>query len=99
MKIHSITIENFRGYKNPMTIAFNDITVIVGKNDIGKSTILEALDLFFNDGKGAIKFDKKDLCVSGTDANYSISVTFTDLPGNVVVDPSCIVDLHPHASV
>lgn len=64
MKIHKITLENFRGYRNPTTIEFNDLTVFVGRNDIGKSTILEALDLFFNDGKGVIKYDDGDITMA-----------------------------------
>ena len=47
MKLKSISIENFRGYQDKTTINFDDLTVLVGKNDIGKSTILEALDIFF----------------------------------------------------
>ena len=46
MKLKSISIENFRGYQDKTTINFDDLTVLVGKNDIGKSTILEALDIF-----------------------------------------------------
>ena len=51
MKIVSLTIENFRSYRNPVTIPFNDLTVLIGKNDIGKSSILEALDIFFENRK------------------------------------------------
>lgn len=47
MKIDSIKLKNFRGYRSETEINFNDLTVFVGKNDIGKSTILEALDIFF----------------------------------------------------
>lgn len=60
MKIDSIKLKNFRGYRSETEINFNDLTVFVGKNDIGKSTILEALDIFFNDGKGTIKLEKAD---------------------------------------
>lgn len=42
MKIHSIKIRNFRSYKNEIEIELNNLTALVGKNDIGKSTILEA---------------------------------------------------------
>jgi predicted ATP-dependent endonuclease of OLD family len=52
MKVSQVKISNFRGYKDETTIDFNDLTVFVGKNDVGKSTVLEALDVFFNDGKG-----------------------------------------------
>lgn len=61
MKITSMKINNFRGYNREINIKFDDLTVIVGKNDVGKSTILEALDIFFNDGKGTIKLDKNDV--------------------------------------
>ena len=54
-------MRNFRRYLNETTINFNDLTVLVGKNDAGKSTILEALDVFFNDGSGCIKIDKNDI--------------------------------------
>lgn len=42
MKIDSIKLKNFRGYRSETEINFNDLTVFVGKNDIGKSTILES---------------------------------------------------------
>lgn len=58
MKIVSLKLFNFRGFKNETIINFDDLTALVGKNDIGKSTILEALDIFFNDGKGVVKIDK-----------------------------------------
>lgn len=51
MKIKNVAIKNFRGYSDEINSDFEDLTAFVGKNDIGKSTILEALDIFFNDGK------------------------------------------------
>lgn len=53
MKLKEISIENFRGYKSRVTVTFEDLTAFVRKNDIGKSTILEALDIFFNDFRKA----------------------------------------------
>ena len=75
MKITSMKINNFRGYNREINIKFDDLTVIVGKNDVGKSTILEALDIFFNDGKGTIKLDKNDVnnC-EAKDGNNEISI-------------------------
>ena len=49
MKINTVKIKNFRSYKDEINIEFGDLTAFVGKNDIGKSTVLEALDIFFND--------------------------------------------------
>lgn len=45
-------IKNFRGYRDSTSINIQELTAFVGKNDSGKSTVLEALDIFFNDGKG-----------------------------------------------
>lgn len=55
MKIERVILSNYRGYSKSTIIDFNDLTVFVGRNDAGKSTVLEALDLFFNDGKGVIR--------------------------------------------
>ncbi len=63
MKIVSVKIKNFRGYREEVEIKFDDLTVFVGKNDVGKSTILEALDIFFDDGKGVVKIEKNDVNV------------------------------------
>ena len=61
MKIKSVTVNRFRGYEKRVHIEMNDLRVLVGKNDIGKSTVLEALDFFFNEGKGCVKIDKEDI--------------------------------------
>ena len=58
MKIKKIKIKNSRSYKDEVEIELGDLTAFVGKNDIGKSTVLVALDIFFNDSKGVIKLDK-----------------------------------------
>lgn len=57
MKILKVKLENFRSYREETEINLSDLSVFVGKNDIGKSTILEALDVFFNEGGGTIKLD------------------------------------------
>ena len=91
MKIKSMKIKNFRGYSDEIIVNFDDLTVIVGKNDVGKSTILEALDLFFNDGKGVIKIDKTDVNIAKSkNGEYEtvISICFCDLPDKVVIDSS-----------
>jgi len=89
MKMLSLKLANFRGYKDTIEIIFDDLTVFVGKNDIGKSTILEALDIFFNDGKGAIKMDKGDInrqAFAEGDSETVISLCFTELPTDIIID-------------
>ena len=91
MKIKKIKLANFRCYKDEITIDFNDLNVFVGKNDIGKSTILEVLDIFFNENKGVIKIDKDDVNKQAKDegnTEIKISVVFGDLPEALTIDSS-----------
>ena len=43
MPITSITIENFKGIGDAVTIPIRPITLLFGKNSSGKSTVLQAL--------------------------------------------------------
>lgn len=89
MKIKSISINGFRGYAEEATLEISDLCVLVGKNDIGKSTVLEALDVFFNEGKGCVKIDKDDInktVISNGGSNIEISVEFDSLPSTIVID-------------
>ncbi|MCT6902621.1 MAG: ATP-binding protein [Lactobacillus sp.] len=88
MQIKSLRIKNFRGYKDETTVNFEDLTAFVGKNDVGKSTILEALDIFFNDGKGCVKLDKDDICKMSDSQEIEIAVVFDHLPDQLVLDHS-----------
>lgn len=91
MKLHSIKLKNFRSYKEETEIKIDDLTAFVGKNDIGKSTVLEALDIFFHDGKGdyVVKLDKDDINKSALeegDKDIFITAVFTDLPDLITID-------------
>lgn len=55
MKIDKIKIQNFKTFGNePISFSFNNLTALIGENSVGKSNILEALDLFFNFSKTKI---------------------------------------------
>ena len=89
MKIEKLILSNFRSYKDEIVIDFDDLNVFVGKNDIGKSTILEALDIFFNENKGIIKIDKDDINKQGFDegsTEIKIGVVFGSLPKELTID-------------
>jgi hypothetical protein len=43
MSITAITIENFKGIADPVTLPIRPITLLFGKNSAGKSTLLQAL--------------------------------------------------------
>ena len=88
MKIKSLRIKNSRGYCGEISVNFDEFTAFVGKNDIGKS-IMDALYIFFNDGKGVVKLDREDVNV-GAQANQeneiNIAVCFSELPDRIVID-------------
>ena len=50
---------------------------------------MEALDIFFNEGKGVVKIDKNDVNISEAQTGNQdtiISVCFDELPERVVID-------------
>ena len=74
MILKSLILNNFRSYQDFKIDFDKNLNVIIGKNDIGKSTLLEALEIFFNNEK--IKIDKDDLCVNFTKPEISIILIF-----------------------
>ena len=83
MNLKKIKLKNFRGYSRETTFDVTSLNVIIGKNDIGKSTILEALDIFFNS-----KPEKEDLCINHDSRVIEISCIFDDLPLEFILDDS-----------
>jgi putative ATP-dependent endonuclease of OLD family len=87
MRLKSIKLRNFRGYQNETRISFEDLTAFVGKNDAGKSSILEALEIFFNNK--VVRIEKDDLNVDALAAGQSkieISCIFNQLPSELIID-------------
>ena len=86
MKIVSVRIKNFRGYRNEVTIKIDDLTVLIGKNDAGKSTVLDMLEIFFNDEKKIDKNDVNKTCRANNDLETMFAVRFSNLPTEVDLD-------------
>lgn len=77
MKIQSVRIRNFRTLKD-VTVAFDAVTTFIGPNGTGKSTILRALDWFFNGKPGSLTH--ADRCFGSTHVDdIEVQVTFGDL--------------------
>jgi putative ATP-dependent endonuclease of OLD family len=47
MKIKQLTIRRYRVFDKEVTIPLSDFTVLTGPNNLGKSTVLRALNVFF----------------------------------------------------
>lgn len=82
MKLERLRLRNFRCYKDEISVAFDDITALIGKNDAGKSTIMDALDIFLNDSLP----DSDDGCKNGDLKDITIICEFTDFPATVIID-------------
>ncbi|WP_299259254.1 ATP-binding protein [uncultured Kushneria sp.] len=84
MKLLSVEIENVRCYKDPVKVKIDDFTTFIGKNDIGKSTVLEALEIFFNND--TVKISQDDANISNENKVVCVTCEFTSLPDNIILD-------------
>lgn len=91
MRLVGIRLDGFRAYSTPEYIPIDALTVILGQNDAGKSSILDALDLFFNEPKGLP--DADDYNVVGQAEEMSITCVFDDLPRELVLDDTAPTSL------
>jgi predicted ATP-dependent endonuclease of OLD family len=83
MKILSVRIQNFRSFKDE-TIFFHDYNCLVGPNGCGKSTVLNALNIFFRDQTSnsvtdILHLNEEDFHCKNTKLPIRITVTFGDL--------------------
>lgn len=88
MRLKSVKLTNFRGYRGTTVVPIDEaLTGIVGCNDYGKSTILEALAIFF-EAEG-VKVDKSDMnCFSQAEGEdrFEIACEFDDVSEPIVLD-------------
>lgn len=84
MRLKALILENFRGYKGTSRIYIDDLTAFVGKNDAGKSSALEALEIFFNNDQ--IKLERADLCAYSDTNKIRIGCTFSEFPSSLIID-------------
>ena len=82
MKLCEVIIKNFRGYDRETHIIIDSLTALIGKNDVGKSTILEALDIFFNQ----TKIEAGDRHIYHRDEETMIGCIFCDLPAEIKLE-------------
>jgi hypothetical protein len=74
--IEKVNIENFRCIKGA-EVSFDEITAFVGRNGVGKSTVLYALDSFYNPGAQYSQLDYYDHQI--IDTTIRIRVTYSGL--------------------
>jgi len=75
MKIKEISIKNFRGIED-LTLKLTNFTVLIGKNGVGKSSVLHALDFF---KEQSYKLKNEDYFNKDLERQIEVSITFYDL--------------------
>jgi putative ATP-dependent endonuclease of the OLD family len=82
MRLVEIKVSNFRGYAEETRIGIDGLTVLIGRNDAGKSSILDALDIYFNEAT----IERDDCCVRTGLIEVRIACVFDELPDSIVID-------------
>lgn len=84
MILKELKLKNFRGFTDTVIEFDDNLNFIIGRNDVGKSTILEALDIFFNADK--VKMELGDLSVYAKTQTVSISCCFCIENDSILID-------------
>jgi predicted ATP-dependent endonuclease of OLD family len=85
MKLDRIILKNYRGFAGEHEIPIDRLTAFVGRNDAGKSSIMDALGAFFE--HPLCKPDTSDVCVYvEAPGEMRIGCVFSDLPDKIVLD-------------
>lgn len=83
-------IKNYRSYAGEHIIKFDpSFTSFIGKNDAGKSTVFDALDVFV----GNKKPDLGDLCVISDKKFIEITAVFSRIPDEIEIDSGATTNL------
>jgi CRISPR-associated exonuclease Cas4 len=76
MKLRGIEIENYRTIEK-LTLSMADLLILIGENNCGKSNILRALELFYQDSVRGI--DEECYCFKNCSLPISITLTYDPL--------------------
>ncbi|ASM22329.1 MULTISPECIES: ATP-binding protein [Serratia] len=92
MRLEKLILKNFRGYHGEHSIDINSLTALVGRNDVGKTTILDAIGIFFD--HKLCKYDSTDKCVDSTDNDdVIIGCVFSNADVRIILDSTSVTDL------
>jgi len=84
MRLKAVILENFRCYEKQTIIPIDNLTAFIGRNDAGKSSVLDALDIFFEND--TTKIESGDASINGNNKNVRIGAIFTDFPERLGLD-------------
>jgi len=93
MRIKRLILKNFRIFKEKTVIELDNLTAFIGKNDIGKSTTLDTLDIFFNGKDAQVKLEREDISKGAESNEILIGVAFENFPKSLIVDATVSTNL------
>lgn len=91
MILEEVRIKNFRGYRTETIIPISNLTAFIGKNDAGKSSVLEALEIFFNNS--LVVCEREDLNINADNNQIEITCVFSDYPNEIIIDAAAPTSL------
>lgn len=82
MRLESVRVTGFRCFDQETELPLDGFTAVLGRNDVGKSSLLEALQIFFDDALP----DSGDVCMHADSREIRIACLFSALPDQLVLD-------------
>ncbi len=77
MRLHKLTLRHWRGIEHRDIQFDNGVTLLEGPNEIGKSSIIEAIQLLFSELDSSNKKQVKSVQPAGQDVGSEVSVEFS----------------------
>lgn len=76
-KIARLSIQNFRSIRS-LDLRLNDFNAFIGRNNVGKSNIMEAIKLMLDEKWPTYHISEDDICKYGNNQECSIKLHFTE---------------------
>ncbi len=77
MKLHKLTINHWRGIEHQELEFQNGVTLVEGPNEVGKSSIIEAIQILFTELDSSNKKQVKSIQPVGLDVGSEVSAQFS----------------------
>ncbi|MBI3292228.1 MAG: ATP-binding protein, partial [Elusimicrobia bacterium] len=90
MRLKQLKVTNFRCFENETVVDLDNLTVFIGKNDSGKSSLFDATDIFINESRLP---ESDDCCIHTKSTTVRIACVFDSLPKELVIDEQHPTDL------
>jgi len=92
LRIHRISLENYRGVtKADLTLERNGVTIVQGPNEVGKSSLAEAVQYLLEEPDSSKKRQLKSVKPVNVDAGSSVEVELDTGPYHVIYSKRWLV--------